>query len=229
MRHDTAFRAQGATEYLVLLAVVLIIALVSIALLGFFPGTATDTMAAESQIYWRSASPIAITEWDAKSRIDWPENTIVYMRLRNTGSYPITITKVLVGNGTTNDTYLDSVWTGPLAYSKMSAIYKLAPGEESFIGAQSITWNGNTYYYWQGIPANRSINFYTTMTVANFTRAVDQVQISGSVCPVNVSGSGALMVNGFGFEYIANIQGISVTKRQVGTKPLYIKCGSVAA
>ena len=35
-------KAQGATEYLVLLAVVLIVALVSVALLGFFPGMAGD-------------------------------------------------------------------------------------------------------------------------------------------------------------------------------------------
>ncbi len=61
------FRAQGATEYLVLLAVVLIIALVGIALLGFFPGTASDAQIAESQIYWRSASPISITESAARA------------------------------------------------------------------------------------------------------------------------------------------------------------------
>jgi len=33
-----SYIGQGATEYLVLLAVVLIVALVSVALLGFFPG-----------------------------------------------------------------------------------------------------------------------------------------------------------------------------------------------
>jgi len=45
------FRAQGATEYLVLLAVVLIVALVSVALLGFFPGMASDAQITQSQIY----------------------------------------------------------------------------------------------------------------------------------------------------------------------------------
>jgi hypothetical protein len=44
---------QGATEYLVLLAVVLIIALVGIALLGFFPGTANDSAISSSQLYWQ--------------------------------------------------------------------------------------------------------------------------------------------------------------------------------
>ena len=57
------FRGQGATEYLVLLAVVLIIALVSIALLGFFPGMASDARITQSNSYWRGeARPFAILE-----------------------------------------------------------------------------------------------------------------------------------------------------------------------
>jgi hypothetical protein len=56
-------KGQGATEYLVLLAVVLIIALVSIALLGFFPGLAADARITQSQSYWRGeARPFAILE-----------------------------------------------------------------------------------------------------------------------------------------------------------------------
>ena len=56
-------RGQGATEYLVLLAVVLIIALVSIALLGFFPGLASDAKITQSQSYWNGeASPFRIIE-----------------------------------------------------------------------------------------------------------------------------------------------------------------------
>jgi hypothetical protein len=42
-------KAQGAAEYLVLLAVVLIVALVSVALLGFFPGMASDAQTAQSR------------------------------------------------------------------------------------------------------------------------------------------------------------------------------------
>ena len=58
-----SLRGQGATEYLVLLAVVLIIALVSIALLGFFPGLATDARITQSTSYWKGeARPFAILE-----------------------------------------------------------------------------------------------------------------------------------------------------------------------
>jgi len=56
-------KGQGATEYLVLLAVVLIIALVSIALLGFFPGLAGDARQTQSDSYWRGeARPFQILE-----------------------------------------------------------------------------------------------------------------------------------------------------------------------
>jgi len=57
-------RGQGATEYLVLLAVVLIIALVSIALLGFFPSLAIDARITQASLYWRGeARPFAITDY----------------------------------------------------------------------------------------------------------------------------------------------------------------------
>jgi hypothetical protein len=60
-----ANRGQGATEYLVLLAVVLIIALVSIMLLGYFPGMATDAKITQANAYWRGeARPFAITEYN---------------------------------------------------------------------------------------------------------------------------------------------------------------------
>jgi len=56
-------RGQGATEYLVLLAVVLIIALVSISLLGFFPGMASDAQISQSKIYWSGeAAPMRIMD-----------------------------------------------------------------------------------------------------------------------------------------------------------------------
>lgn len=61
--HVNTLLGQGATEYLVLLAVVLIIALVSIALLGFFPGASSDTKIAQSKAYWSGqAYPVRILE-----------------------------------------------------------------------------------------------------------------------------------------------------------------------
>ena len=60
-------KGQGATEYLVLLAVVLMIALVSIALLGFFPGLAGDAKKTQSDSYWKSSRPFGILEHSQSS------------------------------------------------------------------------------------------------------------------------------------------------------------------
>ncbi len=61
--HCRCLRAQGATEYLVILAVVLMIGLLAISLLGFFPGTSGDISESESELYWKTlASPFRITE-----------------------------------------------------------------------------------------------------------------------------------------------------------------------
>ncbi|MCC7570082.1 hypothetical protein KO465_01910 [Candidatus Micrarchaeota archaeon] len=57
-------KGQGATEYLVLLGVVLIVALVAIALLGFFPGLSSDAKETQSRAYWAgTASPFQITDF----------------------------------------------------------------------------------------------------------------------------------------------------------------------
>jgi hypothetical protein len=55
-------RGQGATEYLVLLAVVLIVALVALALLGGNAGTSTDAMITQSMSYWAGVpAPFHVT------------------------------------------------------------------------------------------------------------------------------------------------------------------------
>lgn len=54
-------KGQGATEYLVILAVVLIVALVVIGLLGWFPGVAGSAREQQSATYWQGASPFSIT------------------------------------------------------------------------------------------------------------------------------------------------------------------------
>jgi len=55
-------RGQGATEYLIMLAVVLLIGIVAIALLGFFPGISGDVKQTQLDTFWRRATPVGITE-----------------------------------------------------------------------------------------------------------------------------------------------------------------------
>ena len=57
-----AKEGQGATEYLVLLAIVLVICLVTVSLLNFFPVFSADARMTESQYYWKAAKPIQILD-----------------------------------------------------------------------------------------------------------------------------------------------------------------------
>lgn len=69
MCSDTrSLKGQGATEYLALLAAVLLIALVVLALLSFFPGLSSDAQATQSQAYWQGeASPFSIVDSNVMS------------------------------------------------------------------------------------------------------------------------------------------------------------------
>ncbi len=89
---------QGATEYLVLLAVVLIVALVSVALLGFFPGMASDARITQSNAYWKAVKPFSITEHTCAGTIC----TLVIHSKEASGQY--TITSLNVGACTPNAT-----------------------------------------------------------------------------------------------------------------------------
>lgn len=196
-------RAQGATEYLVLLAVVLVIALVGIALLGFFPGVASDAQEQESKIYWQSATPIAIIEMDAKY---YASDTHPYFRLRNTGAYPVRITKMLGGNAQSI-----SVFYSGAGNANMSDEYYMAPGEEKWSG----NWNA-----FSGLPGVKGI-----VIRASGTSATYYLYAASSLCTATgTQSNGVLTVKDFGFEYVQYVEGQQITKRQIGTKPLIIGC-----
>lgn len=54
-------KGQGSTEYLVILAVVLVVALIVIGLLGQFTGFGTAGLQQQSTAYWQAASPLSIS------------------------------------------------------------------------------------------------------------------------------------------------------------------------
>lgn len=196
---------QGATEYLVLLAVVLIIALVGIALLGFFPGTATDAQAAESQLYWSGASPISIVEMHARYISD-PGTVYAapYLKVRNSGPYAIRITKML-GNGQAITVVMDESFTA----KNISDLYYLAPGEEKYFASK---------FLYPNVPVHR--HFYFSNNAGSST----WVMGGATALCANGSTTGTTLMNNFGFEYVQYVEGQEITKRQIGTKPLIIKC-----
>ena len=203
---------QGATEYLVLLAVVLIVALVSVALLGFFPGMASDAQITQSQMYWKSASPVAIVESAARVRTS-DGDTFPYLLLRNNGAYPIRITGIIGGDGNKATQFYASTITAcnPAtsgAYN-ISDYYYLAPGEEMYFG------QSGSYF---GLPCRRSITSF-----AGGTSSLYNVRGASSACQNSSASPSTLDYKTFGFEYIAYIDGQQITKRQIG-KELIIKC-----
>lgn len=89
-------KGQGAVEYLVLLAVVLIVAMVAVVLLGFFPGMSSDAKISTAQSYWSSAKPISILQWGQTSTSN------LYLKVQNNGEQQIQITSINIsGTGAT--------------------------------------------------------------------------------------------------------------------------------
>jgi len=194
--------AQGATEYLVLLAVVLIVALVSVALLGFFPGMASDAQIAQSQMYWKSATPISVLEMHSTkyaSQIYSP----AYMKVMNSGAYPIRITKLVSPPYEITVLGLSSDYLGSI-----SDYFYLAPGEERAFATSygSLLPTGGT---------ELRVHFTINPHADNVLPGAKQF------C---TDSSSYVIYDSFGFEYIEYIEGQQVTKREIGAKPLFFRC-----
>lgn len=202
-------RAQGATEYLVLLAVVLVIALVGIALLGFFPGTASDAQLQESRIYWQSASPIAVMDASARASIAGG-NTYPYVLVRNTGNYPLRLTGLVGADGGKITAFSGNGNCGekPWGSFNISDYYYLAPGEEKYFAPNDMAY---------GVSCNRYIVFGTSSSSG--------ITVGGasSVCQNSTASPGTVSFSSIGFEYIQYVENQQITKRQLG-KRLALKC-----
>ncbi len=199
---------QGATEYLVLLAVVLIVALVSVALLGFFPGMASDAQITQSQMYWKSAQPVSIVE--SASRL-WTGNgyNYPYLRVRNTGTYPIRITGIVGADGQKVTTFYGTGCGISVAnIYNISDYFYLGAGEEKYF---SVSWIYDTVCNWQiGALTGSTSSFY--------------VGGAASICQNSNASPGTLDYKSLGFEYIEYLDNNQqITKRQIG-KEWIVKC-----
>lgn len=84
-------KGQGASEYLILLAVVLIIGIIAVALLGGFSDIGSGAMQTEALQYWSSSRPFSITEWSQTG------NTIS-LTIKNNEPNVLKITNITIGN-----------------------------------------------------------------------------------------------------------------------------------
>jgi len=200
-----SYAGQGATEYLVLLAIVLIVALVSVALLGFFPGMASDSKITQSQMYWRSASPVSIVESGAIFRVS-AEWTYPYLRIKNSGVYPIRITGIVGGDGTAISIFCGTNCQAA-CFSNISDFFYLGPGEEK-------------YFSW-GTGFGTSCDWQIMAITGSTTGR--RLGGASSLCQNSNTSPGTLAYKSIGFEYIQYIDGQPITKRQIG-KDLIVKC-----
>jgi hypothetical protein len=197
-------RAQGATEYLVLLAVVLLIALVGIALLSFFPATASDTEITQNQVYWQSATPISIIDATAKYAPDLTaqqctegEISVDQIEMQNTGPDQIYLESIVSSNGT--------------EYPIGAA---LQPGQT----ACANTDQGS------GDQCNLVVDFPTFAS-----GGCDDGIAVDSNCKLD--GTGVVSLSGFMLNYIAypdGMSGVSIEKSFTPSKPLMVKCSGTS-
>jgi hypothetical protein len=144
-------KGQGATEYLVLFAVVLIIAMVVIALLGFFPSIGTGAKQSASESYWKSARPIQITSAYVTS------NGAFNIAVQNAESNAIKITSIAVstayGTPTNNVAATEAITLGTGESSNIT--FALA-----WIPAGGLCTNGSSYEYYVSFAYTQGSNTY---------------------------------------------------------------------
>jgi hypothetical protein len=80
-------KGQASTEYLVIMAIVLVVALVVVYLIGGFSGMGGSTMETESQQAWGTAAPFSIT-------VLKQSGSILEMELRNSDINTLMITDI---------------------------------------------------------------------------------------------------------------------------------------
>ncbi len=120
-------KGQGATEYLVILGAVLLVAMVVIALLGWFPQVGGPGRERESESYWKTATPFSITAFKVM-------NGTALLVLANRGSDSLNVTEMQFVDSVGN---VNNLSTG---YHVFSA------GEENAIYVSSFT-SGNPCVY----------------------------------------------------------------------------------
>ncbi len=137
-------RGQAAVEYLVILAVVLIIALVVVGILGGFPQLTAGIDSRQSQSYWQEADigivPITI-----------PHSTTGQLTVRNNKNFKVTIRSIA---GITNSSGFGGLLSSGQTKT-VSATYSGCTQGSTFSSTISFTYadtNGNVYNFTGALP-----------------------------------------------------------------------------
>ena len=85
-------KGQVSTEYLVILAVVLVVALIVVALVGGMSPVSTGVSESQSKNYWLSVAPVSISSWKYSG-------TALDLTLQNMGGQKVTVSSINIGGG----------------------------------------------------------------------------------------------------------------------------------
>lgn len=89
-------KGQGATEYLIILAIVIVIALIVVGVLGGIPGIGGNSKQQASKVYWETAEIGIVDYYDTAS------GDTLSMKIKNTQSDTITIDSVTISGDADN-------------------------------------------------------------------------------------------------------------------------------
>ena len=131
----TPHKGQASLEYLVLLAMALVLMLILIALLGGFDGSISGISESEASIYWEgTASPFAITAWGQS------EDTL-YLNIVNKDTEHLFLRKIIVNNVTAD---LEPGWSWRTGTAKVVSIPDLPRCDEN--GYENYVYNVSFVY-----------------------------------------------------------------------------------
>jgi hypothetical protein len=189
---------QGATEYLVLLAVVLIVALVAISFLGGFPGISSEALFKQSNAYWSGAGPVSVVAGGAvystsQTQVEGAAFSDSYIIIRNNEPYKIIITGLQASKNS------DKVTTSSIS---------IGPGGEVCVGSGDYSAQPNC----------DSASIFPGILSKQKTNAL----FADSNC--NSDGTGYVTLNDFQIYYDQYLEDSMIQKKFTGSKPLMLKC-----
>ena len=84
-------KAQGTTEYLIILAVIIVIALVVVGVMGWVPGLSGGITEQQSRAYWQSTAPFSIVEYKFDALL-----ATAQLEVQNISANKLTLTDVKI-------------------------------------------------------------------------------------------------------------------------------------
>ena len=211
------YKGQLSTEYLVILAIVIVIALVVVAIQGYFMEGSAQSINPKPYIdYWRTAPEVGFMDW----KID--ENGVIQVAVRNNNPESIKINKIVIDGQTIFDSQL-SLMTG----MRETICGQTSPGKGQYKMNVTINYTNVKYgtnYKIRGGKDIVGMHMSGTLTCAQITTTTLGTTItttsSTTTTTAGVGGGGILIYNSGevagidAFDVSADIPAYTITNMQ---------------